>query len=369
MLLSGFCLGVIAVMFMIIARDFRHLVIAKVVLALLVAVSAFLLRDIVPLGWYWLMGDLMTCIPALFWLVCQLGFTRRPRLFSVWSILALYTCITPALSRPFGAPLESAGLLHWLAWELPRAAEYLVILNGLWIVVAHWQDDLIESRRHLRILVLCTMGLTALWSTLAMNTGYLPEISLNGVVAVAALVSGYVFLKGRDGIFSGIHTTPREVGAADTLSTADLQPTDLKTIRPPTPPAPGPSPLERLNQCMNDGYYRTAKLTLKMLARELDLPEYRTRALINEAFDYRNFNDYINHLRINEASSRLLAEPGTPIQNIALDAGYRTLSSFNRAFREIRGCTPSDYRQHIQTSQPTSEETDTANSVLRSKPV
>ncbi|MBU2038551.1 MAG: helix-turn-helix domain-containing protein, partial [Gammaproteobacteria bacterium] len=31
---------------------------------------------------------------------------------------------------------------------------------------------------------------------------------------------------------------------------------------------------------------------------------------------------------------------------IALDVGYRTMSSFNRAFRKIHHSTPSDYREH-----------------------
>ncbi len=337
MLFSGFCLGIITVLFIVIARDFHRLFIAKVFLALLVAVAAFLLRNVVPANWSWLMGDLMTFIPALFWLLCQVGFARRPSLRSIWSLLALYSCVIPALARPFGAPMAESGWLHVLAWELPRSCEYLVILNGLWVVIAHWQDDLIESRRRLRMLMLCTLGLTSLWVTLSMNTGYLPAFSLNVVASVAALVTGFALLKGRDGIFARV----RHLDTTNCIS--------IPQQAEPSPPSEQEVLLEKLHALMTQGYYRTEKLTLSMLARELSIPEYKTRALINEAFDYRNFNDYINHLRIGEASERLLAEPQTPIQNIALDVGYRTLSSFNRAFREIRGCTPSEYRQHTRS--------------------
>ncbi|MGO1502014.1 MAG: helix-turn-helix domain-containing protein, partial [Marinobacter sp.] len=59
----------------------------------------------------------------------------------------------------------------------------------------------------------------------------------------------------------------------------------------------------------------------------------------------RNFNDYINQLRIAEASKRLINAPDEPILNISLDVGYRTLSSFNRAFRDIMDTTPTAYRQ------------------------
>ncbi|WP_417501812.1 helix-turn-helix domain-containing protein [Marinobacter sp.] len=97
---------------------------------------------------------------------------------------------------------------------------------------------------------------------------------------------------------------------------------------------------------MQQGYYRTEHLTLKMLAERLELPEYRTRALINKQLGYRNFNDYINQLRIAEASKRLISDPETPVLNIALDVGYRTLSSFNRAFREIKQSTPTEFRRN-----------------------
>ena len=42
---------------------------------------------------------------------------------------------------------------------------------------------------------------------------------------------------------------------------------------------------------------------------------------------------------------KIPAEPDTPIQNIALDVGYRTLSSFNRAFKEITDQTPTTFKQ------------------------
>jgi AraC-like DNA-binding protein len=96
---------------------------------------------------------------------------------------------------------------------------------------------------------------------------------------------------------------------------------------------------------MLDGFYRTEKLTLKQLSAKIDFPEYKTRALINETLGYRNFNDYINQLRIAESCEKLVSEPDTPILNIALDVGYRTLSSFNRAFKDILEQTPTAYRQ------------------------
>ena len=46
-----------------------------------------------------------------------------------------------------------------------------------------------------------------------------------------------------------------------------------------------------------------------------------------------------------DAAERLRNEPDTPVLNISLDVGYRTLSSFNRAFRDIQNTTPTEFRQ------------------------
>jgi AraC-like DNA-binding protein len=55
----------------------------------------------------------------------------------------------------------------------------------------------------------------------------------------------------------------------------------------------------------------------------------------------------LNHYRVEEATSALIdpAQRDTPILTIALTAGYQSINPFNRAFRELRGMTPSDFRK------------------------
>jgi len=54
--------------------------------------------------------------------------------------------------------------------------------------------------------------------------------------------------------------------------------------------------------------------------------------------------DILNQLRIAEASTRLRGEPETPVLNIALDVGYRNISSFNRTFKDMVKLTPTEFR-------------------------
>jgi AraC-like DNA-binding protein len=79
------------------------------------------------------------------------------------------------------------------------------------------------------------------------------------------------------------------------------------------------------------------------------------RALINQQQGYRNFNDFLHHYRLQEASARLTSED-LPILTIALESGYASIGPFNRAFRQRFGMTPTEYRaaarmeRHRQTT-------------------
>jgi AraC-like DNA-binding protein len=105
---------------------------------------------------------------------------------------------------------------------------------------------------------------------------------------------------------------------------------------------------ERLLALMCDEkVYRQEGLTIGMLARKLDLPEYRVRRIINQQLGHKNFNAFLNAIRIEEACA-VLRDPSQerlPILTLALDLGYGSLGPFNRAFRAKTGQTPTEYRR------------------------
>jgi AraC-like DNA-binding protein len=83
-------------------------------------------------------------------------------------------------------------------------------------------------------------------------------------------------------------------------------------------------------------------LTIGSLSAELGVPEYRLRQLINEGLGHRNFNAFLNRYRIEEAKAAL-ADAGqkeVPVLTIAMDAGFQSLGSFNRAFKAATDLTP-----------------------------
>jgi AraC-like DNA-binding protein/quercetin dioxygenase-like cupin family protein len=57
----------------------------------------------------------------------------------------------------------------------------------------------------------------------------------------------------------------------------------------------------------------------------------------------RSFSDYLSDLRIGNAA-RLLIESEKTVSEICFESGFNNISNFNRAFKEKKGCTPTEFR-------------------------
>jgi AraC-like DNA-binding protein len=92
--------------------------------------------------------------------------------------------------------------------------------------------------------------------------------------------------------------------------------------------------------------YRNSKLTIGELATELDISINSLSQVINSAFGI-NFNEWINHYRIDEAKELLRTLPPQQgiILAIGLTVGFNSSATFYSTFKKITGTTPSQYRQ------------------------
>jgi AraC-like DNA-binding protein len=92
--------------------------------------------------------------------------------------------------------------------------------------------------------------------------------------------------------------------------------------------------------------YLNNALTLTSLADKLDLRPIYLSQVLNEEFK-ENFYAFINRHRIQE-SQRLLKDTrykNYNIQAIAIEAGFNSNSTFNKAFKELVGMSPSAYQK------------------------
>lgn len=97
--------------------------------------------------------------------------------------------------------------------------------------------------------------------------------------------------------------------------------------------------------------YKKEGLTIGELAKIMEEQEYKVRRLINGELGFRNFNDFLNNYRVNEACE-ILSDPSQnrkTILEIAYSLGYQSIGPFNKAFREIKDTTPTAYRKQAQS--------------------
>jgi AraC-like DNA-binding protein len=87
----------------------------------------------------------------------------------------------------------------------------------------------------------------------------------------------------------------------------------------------------------------TSDISREGLAAAVDLnPNYMSRLFMT--YTGKKINDFINELRITRTIGNI--EKGDMlILDIALEAGFESLSTFNRAFKKITGVTPSEYKK------------------------
>lgn len=272
---------------------------------------------------------------GLFWMFIVTLFEDRPLswvLFAPWALLTVVGLIGIAIPMPANAPV-------WVAHNLIEAA-----LGGhaLFVIVRSWRDDLVEVRRRLRgafLTVVTIYVITLSGFEIAEIEGYFQDwfrLLGAGTLALYCLAGAVVFLRGRSELFGAA------APAAPTATGGSVDVGDRAT-------------LDALNRLMIDGEaWRREGLTIGALAEEVGAPEHRLRRLINDGLGFRNFAAFVNDRRI-EAAKRLLTDPAksrVTVASIAYDLGFGSLGPFNRAFKEVTGVTPTEWRRAQGSPNP-----------------
>jgi len=91
--------------------------------------------------------------------------------------------------------------------------------------------------------------------------------------------------------------------------------------------------------------YLDSSLRLQDLAEKLSLSNHYISQVIND-LDGKNFADFVNEYRIEEAKRLLLETTGKKIIHVAYDSGFNNKASFNNAFKRFTGMAPSEFREN-----------------------
>lgn len=94
--------------------------------------------------------------------------------------------------------------------------------------------------------------------------------------------------------------------------------------------------------------FKNPKLTLSDVAIELNTTTKTVSSIVNSGFDM-NFNDFVNHYRIEAVKDKLDKGEQTTstLLGIALDCGFNSKATFNRAFKKSTSLSPKDYIEKI----------------------
>ncbi len=234
------------------------------------------------------------------------------------------------------------------AAAIPILATALDLLQLLFVGFAifwtlkGWRSDLVEDRRVLRWFIIGVQGALIFAIVFVENFLLTGGSASNAtelaviVYAIALLTLGMLLVALRFDLVS-LNSVIRRV---------------VELTEEPENELSATFNVDSFNKTFRDGeLYKEAGLTIAMLAKKLNMPEYRLRAFIHKQLGFRNFNAMLHQYRIEEASAALADKdnPSVPVLTIALSVGYQSITPFNNAFREIMGVTPSEYRKRAQS--------------------
>ncbi len=84
-------------------------------------------------------------------------------------------------------------------------------------------------------------------------------------------------------------------------------------------------------------------ITLDQLADVAGYSKYHFSRIFKQ-YNSMSYLQYINARRT-KAAETLLLDPDIPITEVAMRSGFKSLTTFNRIFKDIKHCTPTDFKK------------------------
>ncbi|MCR8556375.1 ABC transporter permease [Mucilaginibacter sp. BJC16-A38] len=96
-------------------------------------------------------------------------------------------------------------------------------------------------------------------------------------------------------------------------------------------------------------YYQDPELSLSLLAQKLELTTHELSRIINTAFK-KSFNDFINEYRVRDVAGKMRdpAYDRITLLGMAFDAGFNSKATFIRAFKQLTGKNPAEYKRELE---------------------
>jgi AraC-like DNA-binding protein len=350
-------LGQIVLIVLIIGRDMGRQRLGQVPILMWLSIAFYLICSDKTLlaqagGFGYVLALGSFTVPIWLWATAQVLFIDEFRLNvrHVLSIIALVVIgsYNALASDFFGTPVITS--TDAALFDLTRPAQQFLnigfMVSALYTAYRGRHDDLIDARRRFRMhFVLMGGGAAMILAVIELSLDPSQVMGFHNwvgppLVLVAGTSVGYWLLSvtgiGGEGILAELS------GDQPTSLAMAIEPADQATH-------------QRLVEAFEEQHlYREHGLTIADLADQLEVPEHHLRRLINKGLGFRNFSAFLNSYRLRDVVAAF-GDPdqaGIPILTIALDAGFQSIATFNRAFSHAYGTTPTNYRkQALSTAQ------------------
>ncbi|ESP92637.1 helix-turn-helix transcriptional regulator [Pseudoalteromonas luteoviolacea] len=294
----------------------------------------------------YLIGMLACATCNCFWLIARALFREKNPI--AWQHIAVAITIAVLVVFQQGYLFVTAHwTLHsrWLSLLVSSLGEVTLLLSSGILMLSCWEacrgfNRASRRDKQQRIVFLSIFGSAILISKTAQNV-------LNGNPAQLDLITSLLTI----GILICLQalliwrSTLRKQAQEDTTAP------HAHSLKPLAPSAEATNFLAKQihNLIIEQQGYLQTNLKVADIARKLDVSEYKISKTLREHMGARNFNQYINELRIQHAM-QLLSDADKQhwsVLVVGLESGFASVGPFTRAFKAYTGSTPNQYRQTL----------------------
>jgi AraC-like DNA-binding protein len=312
-------------------------------------------------GFWYLVFGLGACLTCNgMWLVARVLFRPDQALGFVHWFAAGFVALLVVLSQ----------FIQWLQYHYPDVglilpvytvvSQLLSLLSSTLIMLTCWEGlrGISTSRgieRKQRILFSCSFIFALVFGVIIGNSNLtvwlgIPSLVTHAVAAIQMLVVLQVLIyqrfPGQPAVSGMDIDTAASHGTSFAKAHSDPVSENVK-LKQETEDESEKAWVTLIEQALRDQQlYLKPNLKVADLARLLNLPEYRVSKLMRCQFGAKNFNQYINVLRI-EHACRILENPDYAhwsLLVVGLESGFASVGPFSRTFKASVGLTPHEYR-------------------------
>ena len=301
---------------------------------------------------FFILGLIAILVPGTLWLLTFNLFSDDKKVdWRFWLLFVAYVCaqsVGTAISLWSDTQIDESVLFYSIVNLFPQTCMMGLAIHAIYFAIQGYYSDLIEARRVVRVVFVVFLSIlviivlangvmesvrTLSSSSLAIeqDVNIFPDTLIAAYLMALAVAFHFFAFTLRDDISTLVRSPDSESPVLEEIELRKALTADEKLA------------CKIIDKVKESKIYREEKYTITQFAEFLGTPEHKLRRIINQHLEYRNFNQFLNKFRVEEAAE-LLVEGDMPISTIAYEVGFATLSVFNRAFKDHFNETPKSFR-------------------------